>query len=222
MKILRLLCLLALVFGAIFGFAQNKEDQLGKTDAQILKMGRDKWFDFYSKKNGDSTAAMTTSAMVYADVLGRANERALKKTGSPRIAQIKRLRPVLVSFTNSVSGIGELTTGGTMWHVLSASAYSDAEQSIADLIANKRPYSKPAVVSEATRSFEQVVKQAATSARDNEIPDARLKEVNDEIASARKNLKLILDLAKGLNRHDSDRVLGFCRDHCRSTKSAMG
>ncbi|HWA83628.1 MAG TPA: hypothetical protein VG820_09355, partial [Fimbriimonadaceae bacterium] len=61
-----LLCLLLLL--SALAVAQDQPDMHGKTDAQILRMGMEKWSEFYTSKEGTSTASMTEAADIYGQV----------------------------------------------------------------------------------------------------------------------------------------------------------
>jgi hypothetical protein len=109
----------------------TQEDRFGKSVDQVLAMGHNKWFDWYtdSKRGGYSTAGMSQADQIYAECLGiKTKERLVK--ASPKDRDFvnlldERLRSVLIG---CVSAGRILTGGGTMWINIGASAEVERQE----------------------------------------------------------------------------------------------
>ena len=82
---------------------------LGRTDAEILKMGRGAWLDYYSARTGaeDSTARALTT---YAGVLGRRNDRLLKARPKADRERILAIRTEMRTIVGALAEVLPLTT----------------------------------------------------------------------------------------------------------------
>lgn len=120
--------------------AQNKEDMMGKTAAQILGMGHDKWFKLYTGKNGESTAGMTTANDVYAQCLAKdTNARIAKLPQSTRVV-LQGLRKPMQAFIEAMIQCGyQVTGGGTIWTLFGSSAYVESEEALAKIVKGPNP-----------------------------------------------------------------------------------
>lgn len=116
---------------------------LGKTDAQILAMGRQKWFAYYSSKEGDSTADNCDAESLYGAVLKRRNDRLAAKRPKATREAVRKLRPELTAFAEGVYEVGEaLTGGGTLWNVIRAGISPNVEEALGAFVGVRMPASK--------------------------------------------------------------------------------
>lgn len=116
---------------------------LGKSDAQILAMGRQKWFAYYSSKQGDSTADNCDAETYFGQVLKRRNDRLAAKVPRATRETVRKLRPELIAFSEGVYRVGEaLTGGGTLWNVVSAGIPPNVEEALGACVGIKNPASK--------------------------------------------------------------------------------
>ena len=111
--------------------AQDKAVTYGKTNAQVLAMGRKGWYGFFTSKAGDSTAGMAGAQALYGEALAWRND----KYGKARIGRLRRL---LQDTRNDAVGVGYAATGGgTMWNVIAADLYADAEETLYAVLSKK-------------------------------------------------------------------------------------
>lgn len=132
------LILLAASLGA--AQAPTRADLQGKTPAQVVAMGRDKWFTYFTGKVGDSTAAMSGAESLYGACLKISNDKVITRLPKEKREQIGRLRYQLNRFNDEVVRLGEiLTGGGTMWNPVYAGILADNEEAVAVLIGKAKP-----------------------------------------------------------------------------------
>lgn len=130
--------LLALVSALLVGHPQGT---LGKTDAQILAMGRDKWVAFHSSRVGESTASLADAQSTYGQVLFRRNAALEKKLPKARRDLISMMRIDLVAYCNSLIEVSaSFAGGGTVWVPVYAAVSSYVEETLYGVLTNK-PFS---------------------------------------------------------------------------------
>jgi len=156
---------LALVVLAVSSFAQE-DGRLGKSNAQIVKMGRTGWYNLYTKKMGESTMAMVSAESLYADARSEANDRLLKTKSAGLQKAVPQFRKVMQSALNDAISIGTaMTGGGTMWNVTSASTAADVEDIVFGMLQPsarpKRDGATKLAVSERLSGLAAEVKAAA-------------------------------------------------------------
>ena len=129
--------LVALTVG-FFAIQWNRAAYLGKSPEQIVAMGRDKWFAAYTKKHGESTAAMCDAETTFGDALRNLNDRALRRVPASRRAFLESARYHCTQVALRAHEVGyAVTGGGTIWHPIFAGIKPNVEQLIADAIVNK-------------------------------------------------------------------------------------
>ena len=200
-------------------------ERYGHTDAQILKMGREKWYEFATTKDG-STAGMCDAESTFGEVLHRRNAPLLAK--SPSKAAITKLHKLLVVFRNSIIDAGYATSGGgTMWNPVYAATAADVEEVVATLVG--KPLSlKPApkmTTSMVTQALANQIKLVTENRK--EIDDmqssaggykAAMKGLND----AKATLPSIFAIASKRRRAESDAILQFCKNSIETMSSMTG
>lgn len=123
--------------------AQNQEIQVdtkethGKTPEQIVAMGFEKWYQFYTvKEQSESTMAINFANMLYGNSLYIVNTKRLKAVESKRREMISDLRETMVNFRGQCVEVGFTRSGGgTLWSIVHSSSRTEAEELVADLIA---------------------------------------------------------------------------------------
>lgn len=141
-----------LLLSLLHATSQEKSDMLGKTRSQILTMGRDRWFQFYSSKRGESTMDMVTAEEVYAQCRSKKNDIDLAKESSSMRKKISSLRKLMQDLARACVQLGYIRTGGgTLWSIVDAGAAVDREEAIHHIINNTRISSKASVHSSNTR-----------------------------------------------------------------------
>lgn len=155
----------ALILSAILVPGQvDAEDRLGKTPAQIVAMGYDKWYDLYTGKNGESTQGMAGANRVYANAVSVVTDQKMKSLPAPRLKELKWLRAEMLQAEQEAVEAGmALTGGGTLWVITESSFEVEAQLTIADLVAMPQ---KPKTSTQAR--FWAAAKRADAAIRENE------------------------------------------------------
>ena len=188
-----------LPFIAILAFAQNREDTLGKSNAQILALGRKRWYAFYTAKQGESTMAMAGAEGLYGDALAWRTDRLLKGRKSA-------LRTHMRDFSNDAQAVGSaITGGGTMWNITAAGLYADTEEAFYAVLVHSR-HAPKRVVSDVAKAMRPLQKSLSA------VDDPKYRKEGDAVLTRlMADLKRVVADAKPLSRRDSDTVLEFCR-----------
>lgn len=185
----------------LFMLPQDRGDSYGKSNAQILAMGRKRWYDFYTGKAGESTAAMVGAVSLYGDALAQRNDR----LGKGRAA---RLRKPLQDVNNDVVAVGSaMTGGGTMWNIVTADLYTNAEETLHAVLtkSSRAPRRKVSDVERAYADLRASFKQV----REGATP-ADTKRGYEALLDLRKHLDRVVAEAKRQPRRESDALLDFC------------
>ena len=115
------------------------EDTYGKSHADILRMGRGKWSDYYTAKAGSSTLAMCDAESIYGTCLKERNDGRIKRLPAAWRNRYDRLRKLSADFGEAVVEVGmALTGGGTIWHPVEAGIPADVEETVALLLNPSR------------------------------------------------------------------------------------
>lgn len=180
--------------------AQSPAPTLGKTEAQILAMGRKPWNAFYTTKQGDSTVARSGAEASYGDALAARNDRLLKGARSP-------LRAALQAYEEDAQAVGyAITGGGTTWNVEAASLYADAEETLHAVLSHARR--GPRVRVSAARAAVERLRRTL-GRLDRHSQDSV--EGHEEMRKLDGRFRSLVARAADLDRKGSDAVLDFCR-----------
>lgn len=137
---IRLAALILLLLASAAALPQSKT--YGKTNAQILAMGRQKWFDFYTSKAGQSTLDMSNAERLYGAALKERNDTLLRKQTKTRQEAVASIRKSGTAFGYGMVTVGfAYTGGGTIWNPIIAGVSADVEEALYDILARK-PLSK--------------------------------------------------------------------------------
>lgn len=111
------------------GAAPQEPPRFGKTNAEILKMGRSGWTKFAAEdRMGGSTAAYVSSEDTYGAALQERNDALLRRKPGLKKSMVS-LRKTLFDYANEFVSIGSgITGGGTMWNIVSAAITPDVEE----------------------------------------------------------------------------------------------
>jgi hypothetical protein len=204
--LLGLAVLAALQSGPVAGDGPRR---FGKTDTQILAMGREKWGDFHAGKAGHSTAAMNEGQAAWREVCRRRNDRLAAAARRDLRGRVTALRPLLVRFTDDMMAAGSyITGGGTIWSTIHSAALADSEEVLHAILGGKEPAAKPTTSGEVLRAWTQL-QQAVKKADFPERGEAR-RGAERAVTRSRETFRLIVAQCKGLSRRSSDQVLAFC------------
>jgi len=202
---------LLLVLAAL-GAAQDLKDTYGKTNAQILAMGYDKWYAFYTKADGgESTASMSHAAYTYSEALAWRNDKLIAKLPKQGQTKVKSLRDLLHKFDEKILQTGmALTGGGTMWHIIGADAQVNLEEALYGVLGGKVKAAPAMVVSKATKALDGLTKAVAATKDSDYFGEFKKTDTLKLCEDAKDILKQIVAIAAGLDRKGSDHVLNFC------------
>jgi len=207
---------------AVCSFGQDLKDTHGKTNAQILAMGFDKWYSYYTKADGgESTASMSMASYTYSTALAWRNDRLIGKLPKAGQAKMKALRAQLVTFNEKMLQAGEsLTGGGTIWHIIGASAGVSLEETLYGLLGGKEKPAPAMVVSKVTKALDALDKEVANAKDSDFYEPFKKSETVKLVADARAVLKKIVASAVLFDRKGSDRILSFCHDRIGDARQA--
>jgi len=210
---------LFLLLSAGLSEAQDTYDAHGKTESQILQMGLDKWTDFFTSKEGDSTATMTEAAGIYSDVAVKRDDRLLKTLHDDKArTRFLKLRSLMDTFATSSVDAGYCESeGGTMFNTMWAAAPGLVEDTLYLLITHSESKAKRIVVSTVKKQLAKIRKDIEAMHRDD--PKGEIFKYKDALEAIRKmsqSFDEIVAVAKSMSRADSDRLLRFCLDQARN------
>lgn len=204
--------------------ALSGQSTLGKTDAEILKMGRSAWYDYYVSKEGDSTADSCNAEQAFGEVLKRRNDRLLQKTPTKR-ALIHKVRTDLKAFQSAVYDVGyALSGGGTMWNVVYAGVLADTEETVGHLLGARDPKVKPRKTSEVKQALAALAaKVAREKASIEAMPSGGgMKAARTGLATATRSLNRLISTAAKRPRTESDAILFCCMEAVETFRAYLG
>ena len=205
--------LVAVCFAQAAHGAEQRPRRFGKSHAQILAMGVERWMDFQGAKAGQSTAGMTEGMMAYRDALRWRNDRLATKAPAARRADVAKLRPLLVRYTDGMMTVGHyMTGGGTIWSNIHAGALSDSEEVLYHLLAGGGKAPHPTTTGPILRQLAALEQDMADVAKERNTTKAELDYVRADLKKARTAFTGITQIAARFDRRRSDRVLDFCLD----------
>lgn len=191
--------------------AQDLKETHGKTHSQILAMGYDKWYDFYTSKEGETTQGMARAGYTFAESLKWRNLQLEAKKPAKFRAQIKTLRNQFDKLgTASISIYRALSGGGTLWQLTYSTDAMNQEETLYALLGGKVKPSKAQVISNVTKeiaALKSAIGKSPDSTWSTEFPKA---EINKFLADIDSSWKQILAIAKTLDRPKSDHILSYC------------
>ncbi len=129
----------AVLFALVAAFSpnpaqQDRDPKLGKSDAEIVALGREAWGDLYAREVGGSTAAMAQAEDVFGEAHTRVNDLALAKLPAARQASVKAVRAAGRDVGNGLVSLGAaFSGGGTMWIPVEAAVPATVEALVARL-----------------------------------------------------------------------------------------
>lgn len=197
------------------------EDTFGKTETQVLAMGRQKWFDFFVEQpGGSSTAGMCDAEQIFGNALKRRNNRILTSGTAERRVKFNTLRKRLAEYGEACTEISAtFSGGGTLWNNVHAGVLPDTEELIGTLLGLPSKPAPARTTGEVTKRLAEV--ESVLRKHKAEIDTYRGSGYGSayglkEAAKARKAYAGIVEIAKTLPRGLSDAVLDACY------KRAMG
>ncbi len=183
----------------------------GKTEAQILKMGMDGWTDYYTRKVGGSTADMCRAAGVYGEAARHRTDRMLRGKPPALRTRIFRLRNLLMDFDSaSIDCAYAEAGGGTMYNPMWASVVGEVEDTLYALLGGPAKKAHPRVVSDVSNKLDKIANLLEAMHKGPDQETFKYDDAKKALAKMRASYGKVVDIAKGMKRVDSDRVLDFC------------
>lgn len=199
--------MLTLILAAALNQSQEK---LTLTDAEILKMGRDKFSTYYTDHIGYSTLDMCDAQSKYGEVIKKRNDGMLKTQPASIKTLVVKVRPILTKLeSNAIDVSYAISGGGTMWNPVYAGVYADVEEVVYDLMQNHSP--KARKVSEVRTSI-QGMKAALAKAKkemDGIVTPEMFKDAGKSWDTVLRLSNQTVDIASKQSRQRSDALLDF-------------
>lgn len=190
---------------------QDLKETYGKTNAQILSMGYDKWYAFFTGKEGEHTQGMARSGYFYADALAWRNRGLLARQPSASRSRLIKTEKALKSFGSSVIEVQRaLSGGGTLWQLTRSSDAVDVQETVYALLGGKSKAAKRMMVSMAKKELDALAKDLSSSPESTWQFEFTKSAAQKDLKMATASFNELVSLAKGLSRSNSDHVLGYC------------
>src|SRR5687767_3790157 len=110
------------VLSMALAHGQDLKETHGKTNDQILAMGYDKWYEFFTGKAGETTQGMAQAGYKFAEALRWRNKGLEAKLSPAGRKSMAKLRLAIDEFGVSVIQVERaLNGGGTMWFLVFSS-----------------------------------------------------------------------------------------------------
>lgn len=206
---LRLLTVPVLLLCAV-GFAQDRTP--GLPDKDILAMGRQKWFDYYTTKHGSSTAACCDAEEFFGRALMRRNDAALKKASASKWGAITQLRKEWKIQGGEMGEVAWLRAGGgTIWSQISAGFLADIEEVVAMLLTGVQRGIPARKTSDVTKAYDRASKDIERLKGDIEITEkGGSNRARQALAKSRASSAKCIKVAAKMSRRESDAILDLC------------
>lgn len=216
--------LLILSGAAAFAQAPSKADLQGKTPDQVVAMGREKWYGYFTSKVGDSTAAMSGAERLYGDCLKLINDRIIVKMPKAKRDLIGRLRVQLYRFDDEAVRLGEiLTGGGTMWNPVYAGLQADCEEAVSVFIGRSKPRKIQVEPEEAISFLDRYLDKVADDIREwGETEYRSVAKAKAKVALLRKTLQELEETAAKLHPKGREWIRAEAARMATSVQSMTG
>jgi hypothetical protein len=206
-----LLLLLAVAILAGLARAEEYPRKFGKSNAQILGMGFDKWMDFQGAKAGQSTAGMSEGMAAYRTALRWRNDRLAAKALPALRKRVADLRPLLVDYTAHMMSLGAyMTGGGTIWSNIHAGVLCDSEETLYALLSPKVKAAKPHTTGMVKRELDTLSADIEDHSKESYNTLQKTEDARKDLASGRSAFAKIAAVAARFDRKGSDHILAFC------------
>ncbi|MBS1705916.1 MAG: hypothetical protein JST40_08585 [Armatimonadetes bacterium] len=212
------ICILALFVATISG-AQS-DGTYGKSDAEILAMGEDHWYHFFTERAGESTASMSEAYQLFGGALQRRNDKLLAKQKKELRKKLETLKVHLRKFSSAVLEMGYgVTGGGTIWIPVSARAMDVVpEAHLYEILTGKYGKRKGWVVSQVTKPLNELDSRVQSLKNEEAFGKEYYPRANDSSKVAKSELQWLISYARTTPRKTSDCILECCFE---SLKTAL-
>lgn len=192
--------------------AEEYPRKFGKSNAQILAMGSDKWMDFQGATAGQSTAGMSEGMAAYRSALRWRNDRLSTKSPATLRKRVADLRPLLVDYTGPLMSLGAyMTGGGTIWSNIHAGTLSNSEEILYALLSGKAKPAKPQTTGMVKRELVSLAQDIEANSKESYNTPEKTADARKDLAAARAAFARIAVAAARFDRKGSDHILAFCQ-----------
>lgn len=193
-------------------------DTHGKSEAQILAMGWDKWDAFYSAKVGSSTADMSDMNEIFGQAALHRNQRMVKKGNA---AKIEKLRKLMGAFASDAVDVGyNLSGGGTMWTPVSAGITGSTELALYGVLGGTPPQDNQSTKRKVGALLNQL---SALLTKEHNDKDAdgyfKFGNAKSSLGKMRAEFAQISATIGSMSRDNQNRVYGFCADFTKTARA---
>jgi hypothetical protein len=215
--------LLALfVLASTVCFAQDKPNTFGKSNAQILAMGQEKWMSFADKQGGGSNAAMIDASMAYQAASAGRNDRLLK-TKPGMAVNVHHLRELLGDYTGDCMEVGSyISGGGSMWGTFDAYARAESEDVLFGVLGGKAAPAPKMTVSMVARELQKAKTAIHANRSNDQFGMTKETGANKSLQAAQAHFASIAKICAKLDRRGSDFVLSFCKSQAQNATNGGG
>lgn len=213
-----------LTTASLLVLALSGQSTLGKTDSEIIKMGRSAWYDYYVSKEGESTADSCNAEQVFGEVLKRRNDRLLQGAPAKR-ALITKVRTDLKTFQSAIYDVGyALSGGGTMWNVVYSGVLADTEEAVGHLLGPRDPQVKPRKTSQVRQALAALATRVEREKVSIEaMPSGGgMRAARTGLAAANRSLDRLISTAAKRPRTESDAILSCCMEAVETVRAYLG
>ncbi|MBV6459188.1 MAG: hypothetical protein HONBIEJF_02331 [Fimbriimonadaceae bacterium] len=195
-------------------------------DAKMIRMGRSKWFDYYTSRAGSSTMAMCDAESFYGEAVRRTNDKTLARHPTKMRRFVGSTRTLLTNYRNSLIELGSIFSGGgTMWNPVYAGTMADVEEVVAKIL-------DPKAKAMTKRDAPTVVKALAAwrpKLEHNREDVDHSREMTGGydrglkcLAIADTNLAAISEVTKNQSKRVAELVFEFCHEQTKLPNVAVG
>lgn len=201
------------------GGSQGTEEppRFGKTNAEILRMGRSAWTKFAAEDRMEgTTAGYVSSESTFGEALAERNDRLMK--AKPAYSRsLLGLRRVLKDYANEFIAIGSgVTGGGTMWNLTASAISPDVEEILYTALTPVKPKIKNATPAEIERAFSVATQMVQRKRRqidgNKEFSHMSYADCLKSLTSAQKLKTQALGLSKSLPKTTQSAVRRYLVD----------
>jgi len=191
------------------GYGKN-EGQYGKSEREIVAMGRNRWTDYHAERAGQTTVAMVEGQIVWYNALtSRNNELLARRTPESRRKLLELDRWLEKFRLASLQAGMAYSGGGTMWQIFGASALADRADLMHSLLTGTGTPGKPYKVSEGSKAIGEL-RSLIQRARSEGDSYRDLDEASRHAAKMGEIYPRIVRIAATMPRKSSDLILEFC------------
>ena len=190
-----------------WGDQLGPENWLGKTDAQIVAMGRKGW-EAYSRSHHGWWKAVD---YVYADAAEKRNLALLQRPGVPQGKDGRKLHEGIEKLVRESCELGYLHDSFNGRGTIEGRLAAAAEDSFYAYLRPKgQKRAEAMVVSDVTRAIDKIFSEIGDESEGQSAEgSAEIHKLKAELKSTYR--EIVAQVAKTTDRRGSDRILSFCR-----------